>query len=618
MSSRPPWADPAMSKPAAPTIVCVDDDELVLRTLREQLQRGLDMPCLVETAASGPEALALLDELAAEGVEVPLLISDQSMPGMAGTDFLARVHARRPQMLKIMLSGAADASAVGDAVNRAGLYRIINKPWTRDDLVITVREALHSVVQRDTLARTYRELQRSMQRLRHMALHDALTGLPNRQQFDQALAQALGQAQAQNCILAVLFLDLDRFKVVNDTLGHAAGDLLLRIVVERLRRCVRDKDLIARWGGDEFTVLLPHLPAVEEAYAVARRILAELEPVIEIDGHELRASASIGIALYPRDGTDAQTLVKNADAALYRVKAEGRNGWSTYESKERGHGTTRLALEAALHGVVDRGELVLHYQPQVGVESGAITHAEALLRWNHPSLGLVSPADFIPIAEESGLIVPIGEWVLREACRQAQAWRDEGVADLCVSVNVAALQFERTDLPALVRQVLAASALPAARLELEVTEATGLRSTANAAATLGELQALGVSIALDDFGTGYAPLSHVKDLPCDVLKIDRSFVRALERGSKDAAIVAAVIALGRGLGLQVVAEGVETAAAEALLRELGCSRLQGYRLGRPVDAATLTQALMQSPLRSQQRSHSDGVDVLGRESDTRC
>ncbi len=577
----------------AQTIVCVDDDALVLDALREQLQRGLGGGCNVETANGGAEALQLLEDLHTEGVQVPLLISDQHMPGMDGADFLARVHLRYPAILKIMLSGQADLHAVGQAVNRAGLYRILSKPWNRDDLVLTVREALRSVAQQLALARTHEQLERSMQQMRHQALHDVLTGLPNRAQFDQALHAAMAQAQREHGQLAVLFIDLDRFKRINDTLGHAVGDQLLCSVAQRLRQSVREQDTIARWGGDEFTVLLPRVDELREAHAVAQRILAALEPALVLETHPIHISASIGVAVFPQDGETSEALVKNADAALYCVKAEGRNGWRAY-SGGCDELDTRLALETALHGAIERGELALHYQPQFDVRSGEITHVEALARWHHPVHGKVPPGTFIALAEEGGLIHQLGQWVLNEACRQTQVWNDADLGELCVCVNVSALQFERGDLANDVRQALASSGLPARLLELEITEAAGLRNRETTAATLALIHATGVSIALDDFGTGFAPLSYLKDLPCQVLKIDRSFVQALEADSKDAAIVSAVIALGHGLGMRVVAEGVETAEAESLLRTWGCDSLQGYRFARPEEPERIEQRLRAS------------------------
>ncbi len=604
MSLPPPKDVPAPAN--VPVIVCVDDDALVLGALREQLGRGLGRGCEIETARSGPEALALLDELMAEGADVPLLISDHAMPGMGGTDLLALVHARHPAMLKIMLSGAADAHVLGDAVNRAGLYRVMNKPWRAEDLLMTVREALRSAEQRRALAATHHELERSMQALRHQALHDTLTGLPNRQQFDAALQEAIASARDRGHSLATLFVDLDRFKRVNDTLGHAAGDQLLCAVVERLRRSVRQGDLIARWGGDEFTVLLPRVTGADEAGQVAERLLAALAWPLQVGEHRLHVSASIGMALFPEHGGDAETLLKHADLALYRVKAAGRNGWQLHSGGEHTEPSLRLRLEEGLHHAIERGELALHYQPQIDAASGRITHAEALARWQHPELGAVPPATFIPLAEESGLIVPIGRWVLHEACRQAMAWSHAGLPDVAVAVNVSAVQFERGTLEQDVADALAASGLAPARLEIEVTEAVGLRDTEGVAGTLRRLQERGVQVALDDFGTGFAPLSHVKDLPCQVLKIDRSFVRGLQRGSKDAAIVAAVIALGVGLKLRTVAEGVETGEAEALLREMGCNSLQGYRLDRPLQPAAFEQRLREQLARPAAATRSGG------------
>ncbi len=576
-----------MKKEHDTTIVCVDDDALVLRTLREQLLRGLDSSVRVETAASGEEGLALLAELTAEGVSVPLLISDQNMPGLSGADFLAQAHARYPSVLKVMLSGATDARVVGEAVNRASLYRILHKPWQLDDLLLTAREALRSAAQHEALARTHRELARSMDALRHQALHDSLTGLPNRAQFEVALAQALGEAASCGQKVGVLFLDLDRFKRINDSLGHAVGDELLRSVVQRLRASVRQGDLIARWGGDEFTVLLPALQQRAEADAVAQRVVASLMVPIRLAGQPMQVSASVGLALYPDDGNDADTLLRNADTALYRVKADGRNGWRAFDPSWQQEGDRTLALESALNGALRRNEISLHYQPQRRCRDGRISHVEALMRWQHPVLGWVQPQAFIPVAEESGLIMELGAWALHEACAQLRRWRDQDQHELVACVNVSALQFSRSDLPALARAALRSARLPGSALEIEITEATAVRDVATTAEVLRELSADGVRIALDDFGTGFAPLSHVKDLPCHVLKIDRSFTRQWVPGCKDSAIVAAVVALGHGLQMEVVAEGVESAAVAEQLRLLGCDRLQGYWIGRPVAAGEL-------------------------------
>jgi diguanylate cyclase (GGDEF)-like protein len=487
-------------------------------------------------------------------------------------------------VLKVMLSGAADARALGDAVNRASLYRILHKPWRHDDLLLTAREALRSASQQEALAHTHRELAASMDALRHQALHDSLTGLPNRAQFDTALAAALAGAAGRGQMVGVLFLDLDRFKRINDTLGHAVGDELLRGVVQRLRASVREGDLIARWGGDEFTVLLPALRHRSEADAVAQRVVGSMAAPIRLGGESMQVSASVGLALYPDDGLDAETLLRNADTALYRVKANGRNGWRAYNRSWHPDGDRSLALESALHGALGRGEISLHYQPQRRCRDGRITHVEALMRWQHPVHGWVPPQTFVPLAEESGAIVELGAWSLHEACAQMRRWHEQGAAPMVASVNVSAVQFARSDLPGVVRQALREAGLPSAALELEITEATTVRDVGGTAEVLRALAGEGVRIALDDFGTGYAPLSHVKDLPCHVLKIDRSFASPLASDGKNAAIVAAVIALGHGLNMEVVAEGVESAATAERLRQLGCDRLQGFWIGGPQPA----------------------------------
>lgn len=426
------------------------------------------------------------------------------------------------------------------------------------------------------------ELVESRSQLLHLAQHDTLTDLPNRLLYLDRLRHALERARRDQQRLAVLFLDLDRFKHINDSLGHAVGDRLLVEVALRLRSAVRSEDTVARMGGDEFILLIEDLRQEADAAQLAQKLLQVMAAPFHLEGHEFFVTSSIGISLYPRDGADAETLVRNADAAMYRAKAQGRNAYAFYTEALTHSALERVQIETELRQALARGELTVHYQPQVELASGRLVGAEALLRWQHPRLGMVSPERFVPIAEDTGLIIDIGAWVLTEACRQAQAWREAGLLLDSIAVNVAGPQIQRGDIVATVERALAESGLPAQHLELEVTEGFIMGQAESAIGVLDALSRLGVRLAIDDFGTGYSSLAYLKRLPIDKLKVDRSFVRDLPADEEDAAIAAAVIALGRSLGLTVIAEGVETAAQRDFLLARHCDQAQGWYYGRPV------------------------------------
>jgi len=425
----------------------------------------------------------------------------------------------------------------------------------------------------------------------HRAHHDELTGLANRTLFEDRAAVAIAHARRTNGHCAVLFLDLDRFKNVNDSLGHAVGNLLLQAVAKRLRGATRADDTVARLGGDEFVVFLPELQDPAEASAVASTILDVFTEPFTVSGHRVFASPSIGIAVFPADGHDPDSLLKNADTAMYRAKDRGRRTFCAYESSMNDHAQERLALEGRLHGAIERNELRLHYQPKIHLSSGRVTGMEALLRWEHPELGLLQPASFIQLAEESGLIVPLGEWALHEACRQNQAWSDAGFAPLVVAVNLSLRQFQQQRIEDVTARILRSTGLDPRLLELEVTESLAMHEPDDVRATLTDLRAMGVLCSIDDFGTGYSGLSQLTRLPIDKLKIDKSFVATID-SDREAPIVMAVVALAHGLGLEVVAEGVETAAQLGRLEELGCDEMQGFLFSRPVSADHFEQLLM--------------------------
>ncbi|WP_181391975.1 EAL domain-containing protein [Deinococcus irradiatisoli] len=450
--------------------------------------------------------------------------------------------------------------------------RLKNPPFTEDEFELVQLFMSHAAA-----AVEQREL---ADRLAHQATHDTLINLPNRALFEDRLEQAIRGAGRHGGSVALLVMDLDGFKRVNDSLGHQAGDALLRQVAHRLRGRLRVGDTFSRMGGDEFTVVLPDLRDPSDAVRVGRELLRALEAAFWVDDRELFVTCSVGVALYPDDGHDAATLQRHADVAMYRAKADGRNALRCFAPEMNETARERLELEGWLRRALELGEFELHYQPQV-TRSGTPVAVEALVRWRHPSLGLVPPAKFIPAAEESGLIVAIGEWVLAEACRQAAAWYRLG-QPIRVAVNVSALQFSRPDFFQTVEQALSGAGLDPSLLEVELTESLVMHDPGESARQMEQLRALGVRVAVDDFGTGYSSLSYLHRLPIDVLKIDRSFVAELEAPRGTQALVQAIVALARALDLMVVAEGVETDAQLAFLNELGCDLVQGYLFARPM------------------------------------
>jgi len=432
------------------------------------------------------------------------------------------------------------------------------------------------------VGRDITERKRAEERIEYLATHDGLTGLPNRVMFSQMLNLAIGSARRYGRKLALLFIDLDRFKIVNDTLGHEAGDALLKQVSARLRECLRASDVVARLGGDEFVVLVQEVNEAGEVAAVARKILsAVIEPVV-LGGQECRVTASVGISMYPADAQDEQSLMKNADIAMYLAKEEGKNNFQFYSSNIKTRSLDHIALETSLRDALERSEFFLHYQPKLDLWTGAISGVEALLRWQNPKLGLVSPAQFIPVAEETGIILPIGKWVLKTACEQNVAWQREGLPPVCMAVNLSPRQFFDPDLLPDIAAALLDTGMAPELLELEITESMVMHNTDRAVQLLGAIKRMGVRLAIDDFGTGHSSLAQLKRFPIDTLKLDRSFIRDIPGDSEDSAIAQAIIAMGRSLSLTVVAEGVETPEQLAFLRQHACDQMQGYYFSKPI------------------------------------
>jgi len=417
-----------------------------------------------------------------------------------------------------------------------------------------------------------------------LAYRDVLTGLPNRLLLHDRFTQAIAYADRAGLRVALLFIDLDNFKTINDSLGHAVGDALLKEIALRLGACVRETDTISRQGGDEFLIVLPDLSDTDAISPVLAKIREQLHAPFELDGHELTTSASIGIAIYPSDGRDFETLLKKADTAMYQAKDAGRNSYRFFDEQMNVKAVEHLSLKTGLRRALDRGEFELHYQPQIDLGTGKVIGAEALLRWRHPELGLVSPARFIPVAEDSGLIVPIGEWVIQEACRQGAAWKQAGLPPLVMAVNLSAVEFKRGDVEHKVMRALQDSGLDPHCLELELTESILIHNTEQVLATVQRLKLLGVKLSIDDFGTGYSSLSYLKRFEVDKLKIDQSFIRDLASDPDDAAIIRAIIQMARSLNLRTLAEGVENGDMLVRLRDFACDEAQGYFFARPMPA----------------------------------
>ncbi|HEX9628130.1 MAG TPA: EAL domain-containing protein [Acidiferrobacterales bacterium] len=498
----------------------------------------------------------------------------------------------RPSVIKSDRHGRDFFQTLWRTVAAGGVYRdvVINRRksgelFYEEKTITPLKDAQGRVTHFISTGKDITERMQAQERLQHLAHHDVLTLLPNRALFIERLDHALARTHRSHRSLAVLFLDLDRFKIINDTLGHDFGDRALRICSERLKACLREGDTVARLGGDEFTILLEDLASADDVPPVAQKILDALAQPFVVERREFFITTSIGISLGPADGADSQALLRNADTAMYRAKEQGRNKFQFYSADMSARAFQRLTLETSLRRAVERGEFLLYYQPQIDLIGGRVTGFEALLRWRHPELGLVEPAEFLPVAEETGLIRVIDEWVLHTACAQLRAWAAEGRHPGTLAVNLSGGRFSEPRFTDAVARLLREQCVPAAQLELEITESVIMRNDQETLDTLRELNAMGVRLAIDDFGTGYSSLSYLKRFPIDTLKIDRSFVMDITHDPDDAAIVTAVIALARSLDIRAVAEGVETGEQLAFLRARGCDGAQGYLFSHPVPAA---------------------------------
>ncbi len=568
-----------------PRILIIDDDEQVRRVLLDLLQ---DLYNCREVSS----AEAGLTVLAQESFD--LVISDINMGGMSGLELVPHVHSLSPDSVVLMISGQSNIETAIEAMH-AGVFDYIMKPFDIRHVEAAVERALKQS-QLLVEKRRYKDelenlLQERTAQVDRLAYYDTLTSLPNRTLFEDRLTQAVALAQRANRRVAVLFIALDQLKKVNDTLGHLAGDQLMQQVAARLRGCVTESYTVARFGGDQFVLMLPGIEQTKDAVDVIASIQEALNPSFKLDRQELFATASVGVSFFPDDGNETSSLVKNAGAALYRAKKSGGNEYRFYTADMHAKASKRFELETSLRRAIDNQEFLLHYQPRVAIDSLQIVGLEALVRWQHPQMGLVPPGDFIPLAEETGLILPIGEWVLREACRQNREWQDKGFARMRIGVNISARQFQQQQLSETVMRILEEAELGPEFLELELTESSIMSHPEATIDVLTKLQTKGVAISVDDFGTGFSSLSYLKRLPIDSLKVDQSFVRELATDPDDAALVMAIVSLGHTLRLRVVAEGVETQEQLRFLRLLRCDEIQGYLISKPLPVTGIEQLL---------------------------
>jgi len=558
------------------TILIIDDDEQIRDLLKELLKDEYE--CV--DVGSAEEALDVL-----KIISFNLVISDINMGGISGLDLVPRVLKDTPDTVVVMISGQQSIDSAIEAI-RAGAFDYITKPLDLRHVQAAVRRALahHKLLQEKRQYENHLEelvAQRTAE-IEHLAFYDRLTDLPNRTLFADRCAQALASAQRGKRLVGVMMVCLDRFKKVSDTLGHAAGDIVLSETGARLQSCVSGADTVARFDGEEFGLLLTQIPEAGDLADVAVAVHDAFKEPFRLADQDVYITNSIGISLFPFNGEDSNTVLRNAGAALNRAQTQGGNNFQFYAADMNAQAVERLTLENSMRRAIDNDEFINYYQPVLDLASGSVVGMEALVRWQHPELGLLLPAKFIGLAEDTGLIVEIGELVMRTACAQTRKWLDEGLGRLRIAVNVSARHFQQRNFYARPVEILDETRLDPKSLELELIETSIMEDAESAAKLLAEIRKLGVRIAIDDFGTGYSSLSYLKRLPIDTVKLDRSFVNGATTDPDDAALVMAIITLAHNLRLTVIAEGVETAEQLSFLRELRCDEAQGYLFSKPV------------------------------------
>ncbi|HQU85839.1 MAG TPA: EAL domain-containing protein [Pyrinomonadaceae bacterium] len=559
-------------------ILIIDDEAMVRNVLSELLCDKY--ACF--SASSAEEALEVI-----QNKTFNLIISDIDLGGLSGIDIIPKIHEVSPETVVVMISGKQTIESAIDAM-RVGAFDYIKKPFDLDHVEVAVRRALdhNYLLSAKQRYESYLEnlVKQRTNELHYLAYHDALTDLPNRILFEDRFFQALNNFQPAHQKIAVLFLSLDRFKIISDTLGHIPGFKLLQEVATRLKKCVGENVTIARFEGDEFAMFFTQIKNLDEVVKIAGDINRAIDLPYNIEEHEIFTTASMGISFFPEDGEDIQALMKNAGIALSSAKDHGGNTFRLYSSEMNLAALKRVSLENDLRRAIEREEFEVYFQPKINIVNRQIAGMEALVRWNHPENGVISPIDFIPLAEETGLIVPLGEWILRSACKQNRKWQEEGFKPLPIAVNVSPRQLENPQLGEFIESVLAETQMEPKHLELEVTESSIMSNPETAAGLLGNLKKIGIRISIDDFGTGYSSLSYLKHLPVDVLKIDRAFVQDLAVNQDDAALVMTIITLAHQLRLKVVAEGVENEDQLRFLQLLKCDEWQGFLYSKPVTA----------------------------------
>jgi diguanylate cyclase (GGDEF)-like protein len=574
-----------------PNILIIDDDEPIRSLLKDLL--GPTNDCV--TVGSAEEALSILGSIAFD-----LVISDINMGGISGLDLVPRALEHNPDIVVVMISGQQTIDFAIEAM-RAGAFDYITKPLDLRHVQTAVARALahHDLlVQKRRYENHLEELVKERTaEIEHLAYYDGLTDLPNRVLFADRCAQALATAQRQGQLIAVLLVSIDRFKKVTESLGHAAGDLALTEAATRLQGCVVAGDTVARFEGDEFALLLTQITETAGLADVARSIHEVFKAPFHLEGSEVYMTTSIGISLFPANGEDSNTIMRNAVAALYRAKKQGGNNYQFYAAEMNSLALKRLALETGMRRAIENKEFVTYYQPILNLASGEIVGSESLVRWQHPELGLLPPGKFIGLAEDTGLILEIGEFVLRDACARTRAWQDRGFGQLRIAVNISARHLKQEDFLDRLVDILGETRLDATCLELELTETSIMENRDTAAILLDRVRRLGVKVAIDDFGTGYSSLSYLKLLPIDTVKLDRSFVKGATTDPDDAALVMAIVTLAHNLRLRVIAEGVETREQVGFLRLLRCDEAQGFFFGKPMPPEIFETSLTVDPQR---------------------
>ena len=583
-----------------PSILIIDDEEQIRGLLTETLSDRF----FCTSVDSAEKALAVLANL-----EFSLVVSDISMSGISGLELVPRIFQMAPDTVVVMISGQQAIESAIEAM-RVGAYDYITKPLD----VRHVRAAVERAMTHHELLKQKRQYENHLEELvekrtaevQHLAYYDSLTDLPNRTLFGDRLQQTLATAAHNDQLAALVMVSLERFEKINDTLGHATGDLLLQQVAGRLAQRTKKGDTIARFGGDEFAFLLTSIERTDEAAEFAREILEALLLSFKLEMQELYLNASIGISVFPDDGADAETIMKNAGAALFRAKGKGGGGFEFYSTDMNAEAVKRLALETDLRRAIANHEFVTYYQPVIEFSSGDVIGLEALVRWQHPELGILAPAEFIDIAEDTGMILAIGDQVFATAAAQTRRWQDAGLQNLRIAINVSARQFREKNFPDHIAQILGQAHLDPQSVELEITETSIMEYGESALTVLHEIRNMGIRIAIDDFGTGYSSLSYLKRLPIDTVKLDRSFVSGAATDPKDAALVRAIMTLAHDLDLKVVAEGVETEEQRDFLRLLRCDAGQGYLFGKPMPANVFEATLSGNPPRKRNALISSG------------